>query len=54
MNALPRFVMFAGGFVLSIATTLNAYGLTVVSWSWLIFGSLGSLLLIGLAKVDDR
>ncbi len=35
-----------GSLVLSVAVMVNAYGLTIHSWPWLVFGTIGQLSLL--------
>lgn len=44
-KALAAFLLVIGAIVLGVATTVNAYGLTIVSWPWLIWGSIASLVI---------
>lgn len=46
MNALSRFVCAICSLAWSVVVMLNAYGLHIQSWSWLIWGTLGTLVLL--------
>ncbi len=45
MNALSRFICAVCSLVWSVVVLLNAYGLTIHSWPWLIWGTIGTLVL---------
>jgi hypothetical protein len=45
---LAKFLCAVGGIAWSVVVMLNAYGLTIHSWSWLIWGTIGTgLLMVG-------
>lgn len=49
-KALAAFLLVIGALILGVATTVNAYGLTIESWPWLICGSFGSLMVYVIAQ----
>jgi hypothetical protein len=54
VNSMIKLAIGVGSLALSVATTVNAYGLTIKSWPWLIFGSIGAMLLLGILQSDDK
>jgi hypothetical protein len=42
-----KFVCAVCGLAWSVLVAVKAYGLTIQSWPWLIFGTIGTLVLIG-------
>jgi hypothetical protein len=54
---MTKFLLSFTGFIialtLSIATAINGYGLTVHSWGWIIWGSIGSALIGAIFQQAD-
>jgi hypothetical protein len=44
--AFAKLFCTIGAIVLGVATTINAYGLEIQSWPWLIWGVIGQLALM--------
>jgi hypothetical protein len=44
-------LLICGGVALSIAVLVYGYGLTVVSWSWVIGGAIGHLAIYGIVSL---
>jgi len=44
-------LLVCGGIALSIAVLVYGYGLTVVSWGWVIGGALGHLAIYGIISL---
>lgn len=47
--AFAKLVCAIGSMVLGVFVMVNAYGLTIHSWHWLIWGMLGQLVLLAAA-----
>jgi hypothetical protein len=56
-NAFAKLFCALGGIVLGVLILINAYGLTIRSWPWLVWGTLGQLALLAASgawsKSDD-
>jgi hypothetical protein len=46
-NIIAGLTLLVASFVVSVLTLIHGYGLTVRSWSWIIWGSLAQLVLTG-------
>ncbi len=50
MKPLITTLLILGGIAMSVLTTVKAYGLTIESWPWLIFGTIAGVLLIAMGN----
>ncbi len=52
-DAIRKFIFAIAGVAWSIAVTVNAYGLDIQSWNWLVWGTIGTFALLWLAGAGD-
>lgn len=53
-GTFAKFLCALASIAWSVVVLLNAYGLTVQSWSWLIWGTIGTLLLLIASGAWDK